>query len=144
VGASNGERGDRDSRPPPARKKPDLDGILRRDGDYVFLTDLDTAGFFMLEDTPGGAVPLASATKVTRTKFEFVFLDPEKRCEQLALDFVNDRCHRYADAIARLKKVIHRFHGRDFGDKRGKTGARVFGDRTVKGVAPRTDGTRPD
>jgi hypothetical protein len=81
---------------------------------------------------------------VSRTKFEFIFFDADHRCEQLAIDFVNSKCARYADSIARLKSVIHRFHGRDFDATRSKSGNRVFGERTVVRARPRTDGPRQD
>lgn len=58
------------------------------------------------------------AWKVTRFKYKIRFYDPEKRAEQLVIDFVNSCCADTCDAICRLKKVIHRFNGRD--DKRRK------------------------
>jgi len=103
------------SKPTPQRTSRD---VLIRDGDYVQLTDLDTAGYLYQNK-----MHLQSAVRVSRYKFEFTFYDPACTAEQLAMDFVNSCCADFADAICRLKKVIHRFHGRDPTEKnRGSNG----------------------
>lgn len=89
--------------------------VLERDGDYVELTDLDTAGYLF-----GKKMHVEIAYKVTRYKYKIRFYDPERRAEGLAMDFVNSCCADTCDGICRLKKVIHRFSGRD--DRKRKTG----------------------
>lgn len=94
--------------------------VLVRDGDYVQLTDMDTAGFMF-----GRNLVLQDAWKVSRYKYKFVFYDPEGIAETLAMDFVNSSDARTCDGIGRLKKVIHRFYGRDDdGRPRGKNGSK--------------------
>lgn len=75
--------------------------ILKREGPEVTLTDLDTAGYVYLSE-----VPYVRGRQVGPTEFEIVFYDPEQRVERLVVEFTNDKCSRYADAIRRLKKVI--------------------------------------
>jgi hypothetical protein len=82
--------------------------VLSRDGDYVELTDLDTAGYLFTKK-----LYVSDAWKVSRFKYLIRFYDPDKLAEGLAMEFVNSICADYADAICRLKKVIHRFYGRD-------------------------------
>lgn len=89
--------------------------VLDRDGDYVELTDLDTAGYLFAKD-----LKLEVAWKVTRFKYKIRFFDPEHQAEKLAIEFVNSCCADTCDAICRLKKVIHRFSGRD--DRKRKNG----------------------
>ena len=89
--------------------------VLERDGVYVELTDLDTAGYLFSKK-----LVVEVAWKVTRFKYKIRFYDPEHRAEQLALEFVNSCCADTCDGICRLKKVIHRFSGRD--DKRCRNG----------------------
>lgn len=94
--------------------------MLHRDGDYVQLTDMDTAGYFFGRD-----LIVQEAWKVSRYKYKFVFYDPDHVAEQMAMDFVNSSDARTCDGIARLKKVIHRFSGRDDdGRPRGKNGSK--------------------
>jgi hypothetical protein len=83
-------------------------GILIREGNSVRLTDLDTASYLFCKN-----LPLVGAVKVTRYKYEITFHDPDRRAEELAIEFVNSCCADFADAVCRIKKVVHRFHGRD-------------------------------
>ena len=94
-------------------------GILYRDGPYVKLTDLDTAGYLHLKN-----LPLQGATRVDRYKSEFVFYDPSGLAEELAIAFINSECADYADSVHRIKKVIHRFHGRKADGEKRKDGNR--------------------
>lgn len=100
---------------PSAGKTHRGEGVLIRDGDIVFLTDMDTAGYLLAKH-----VPIATAVKVGRYEFEFRFYDPERRAEALALEFVNSCCHGFADAICRLKKVTFNFTGRNYRAKRAR------------------------
>ena len=94
--------------------------VLVREGDYVELTDLDTAGYLFAKK-----VHVEDAWKVSRFKYKIRFYDPTKRAERLAIDFVNSDCADYADAICRLKKIIHKFYGRDEERKNSRNGAFV-------------------
>jgi len=84
------------------------EGILRRDGPSVFLTNLDASAYLLYK-----GIAISKASKVTRFKYEFVFYDPEGLTEQLVMDFVNSESQGFADAVRRLKNVIHKFYGRD-------------------------------
>lgn len=75
--------------------------ILRREGNEVTLTDLDTAGYIYF----AGAAYIRGK-QIGPTEYEIVFYDPERAVEALVVEFTNDKCSRYADAIRRLKKVI--------------------------------------
>ena len=83
-------------------------GVLKRDGEYVKLTDLDTAGYLFAK-----GVHIEYARRVSRYKFEISLYDPQGRAEKLAIEYVNSCCADTCDAIRRLKAVIHQFHGRD-------------------------------
>ena len=81
---------------------------MLRDGPYVELSHLDTAAY--LHDH---GIAVANAWRESRYKFRIVLYDPDKRAEQLAVDYTNSCCARQCDAILRLKRVIHKFSGRD-------------------------------
>jgi hypothetical protein len=98
--------------------------VLIRDGDYIQLTDLDTAGYLF-----GRELVLQDAWKVSRYKYKFVFYDPQHQAENMAMEFINSSDARTCDAIGRLKKVIHRFYGRDDDGHPRKNGHQ--GDRAV-------------
>lgn len=94
--------------------------MLCRDGDYVQLTDMDTAGYLFGRD-----LVLQDAWKVSRYKYKFVFYDPHRVAEDMVMEFVNSSDARTCDGIGRLKKVIHRFYGRDDdGRPRRKNGSK--------------------
>lgn len=40
-------------------------------------------------------------------KFSFVFDDPDGKCGDLALEFINSDCRRYDDEMRSLKKVLY-------------------------------------
>jgi len=61
---------------------------------------------------------------VSRYKYRIVFLDPEGKAEDMAFEFVNSSDARTCDAICRLKKVLHRFTGRDDSQAQRKNGSR--------------------
>lgn len=101
------------------RSQRNLKGVLKRDGDYVKLTDLDTAGYLFAK-----GVHIEYARRVSRYKFEISLYDPQKRAEELAIEYVNSCCADTCDAIRRLKAVIHQFNGRD-DRKNGQVPGRV-------------------
>ena len=90
----------------PSRRKPPP--ILKRDGDYIELADLDLAGYLFAHDLHS-----QEAYRVTRYKFQFVFYDPHRKAEGLVIEFINSCCADTCDAIARLKRVIRQFSARD-------------------------------
>jgi hypothetical protein len=94
-------------------------GVLIREGSSVRLTDLDTASYLFCKN-----LPLVDAVKVTRYKYEITFHDPDGRAEALAIEFINSCCADFADAVCRIKKVIHRFHGRDEAQAQKGNGSR--------------------
>jgi len=94
----------------------------------VLLTDLDTAGYFL-----HSGLSLAYAVRLDRVHFEFEFYDPDGRAETLALEFINSSEHGFADAVCRLKKVIHRFSGKRRGNSNGQ--------QRIPLDAPPTNGT---
>lgn len=80
--------------------------ILIRDGDYVRLTDIDTAGYLFAK-----GLNVEYAHKATRYKFEISLYDPEHKAEAWAIEFVNSCCAKTCSGIRRLKSVVHKFHG---------------------------------
>ena len=86
----------------------DTDGTLRREGSNIFLTNLDATAYLHYK-----GLAIVKALKVSRFKYEFVLYDPDHLGEDLAIEFVNSDCQGFADAVRRLKNVIHKFYGRD-------------------------------
>lgn len=87
-------------------------GVLIREGNNIRLTDLDTAAYLRQHK-----VAIIDAVKTPRHKrpdlFEFSFHDPERRAEALAMEYINSCCVEHAFSVECLKKVLHRFHGKD-------------------------------
>lgn len=81
---------------------------VHREGDLVYLSDLDTAAYLFMR-----GIHLESAVKITQWRYRFSFYDEENLAEAYTNEFVNSQCADYADAVSRLKKVIHRFSGRN-------------------------------
>lgn len=69
---------------------------------------MDTASYLFAKH-----LHLQAARKLSRFRFEFVFYDPERLAEALAMEFVNACCADFADAQRRLKSVLHNFSGRE-------------------------------
>lgn len=84
--------------------------ILWRNGVEVALSDLDTSAYVYLR-----GVAYARGKQLGPTDYELVFHDPNGLVESLVVEFTNDVCARYADAIRRLKKVILKPPRRDRG-----------------------------
>ena len=82
--------------------------ILERDGDYVILTDLDTAGYLHGVYDLG----ISHGIKEGPSQHRIYVYDPEHIAEEKAIEFINDRCSKFADGIRRIKKILHNFGGK--------------------------------
>jgi hypothetical protein len=87
--------------------------VLERNGNFVEVTDLDTAAFLHQR-----GVAVSTAVRVGKSMHVITMYDPLKagmetgRAEELAIEFINSEAALFADAVRRLKKVIHRFGGK--------------------------------
>ena len=89
--------------------------IMERDGDFVSVTDLDTAAYLFCK-----GLALARAVQIGRPgrpgrapRFQIRFYDPEMRALDLGIEFVNSPCARYADHVRRLKQSLERMQGEE-------------------------------
>tara|TARA_A100001515_G_scaffold18315_1_gene13366 strand:- start:206 stop:427 length:222 start_codon:yes stop_codon:yes gene_type:complete len=65
-------------------------------------SDLSLAGFLLLR-----GLKLIKAEKERSGKFLFLFDDPEDKCKQLALEFLNSEFSEYDNHVRNLKKIIY-------------------------------------
>lgn len=73
----------------------------RLDPDHVLVTDLDTAAWLVMNDTP-----VAEAVQTRPGQYEITFLDRDDRVSKLVVAFLNSEALRFANAIRSLKKAL--------------------------------------
>lgn len=91
----------------PGEQAPRAPAVLHREGEYITLTDYDTAVYLFACN-----LPFVSARPVTENQREFVFQDKKGEAESKVLELVN-RCSPLQpldilDAQRWLRKLLHR------------------------------------
>lgn len=90
---------------------------LHRDGRKVYLTDIATAAFLVMQRiTVAGREEVQQHGHPARLRRHpvvvFVFDDPDHKAEALALEFMTHPAHDYLDALNRTRSLLTRFHGK--------------------------------
>jgi hypothetical protein len=65
--------------------------------------DLSIAAFLLMK-----GVRLIKAEKLSSGKFNFTFDDPDQKCQNLTLDFLNSGFAEYDSHVRNLKRMIYR------------------------------------
>ena len=76
------------------------------EGADVIISHLDAAAYLM----HAGDLAIRRCDRITRTKFRFVFYDPDHKAEELLVAWVNSPERRFADCVQAIKSALHGFH----------------------------------
>lgn len=90
--------------------------VLERDGPNIVLTDRDTAVYLHAVHR----INIASATRMGRRGHRIVMYDPDRRAEELVIQFINSESSLFADGLRRVNKILHSFGGNGVSNSSGE------------------------
>lgn len=97
-----------------ARRAIWVSAVVKRDGDYAIVLDLDLAIYcHMLHKLGTINLPIVDVIKVGWGQHEVIFHDPKNLIRKLEVEFANSRPHNnFASAQRSLKRVMRNMVGR--------------------------------